>query len=133
MRIGSIEVCYIPYNKSQYQIAQEEMAKVSLREVKNVLIGATFITLTTVNMLYAKVDVAKWKDKVNTEGNKILEMVQVIGYWCAIIFAAIDIIKNFKKQDITGIVSTALKYVVTVAILYGLPSIFDLAAGMFSD
>ncbi|WP_053983452.1 hypothetical protein [Niameybacter massiliensis] len=131
MRLGSIEVCYISYNKSQYQIAREEMAKVTLSELKSIVVGASFLMATTVNMLYAKVNVNSFTDKVNTEGYKVLGMLQAIGYWAAIVFAGIDIVKNFKKQDISGIISTVLKYFVAVAVLYGLPDIFDLARSFF--
>lgn len=131
MRIGSIEVCYIPYNKSQYQIAREEMARVTVAEAKNIIIGATFIMLTTANQLYAKFNVDKFTSKVDAEGYKILKMIQSFGYWAALIFAGIDIVKNFKKQDISGIISTVLKYSVAVAVLYGLPDIFDLARSFF--
>lgn len=131
MRLGSIEVCYIPYNKSQYQLAREAMAKVTVSEAKNIIIGATFIMVATANVLYAKVNVDSFTAKVNTEGYKVLGMLQAVGYWAAIVFAGIDIVKNFKKQDISGIISTVLKYFVAVAVLYGLPDIFDLARSFF--
>ena len=123
MRLGSIEVCYIPYNKSQYQLAREAMAKVTLAEAKNIIIGA--------NMLYAKFNVDNFTNKVDEKCSKVLIALQTIGYWAAIVFAGIDIVKNFKKQDISGIVSTVLKYFVAVIVLYGLPDIFDLAKGFF--
>lgn len=131
MRLGSIEVCYIPYNKSQYQLAREAMAKVTLAEAKNIIIGATFIMATTANALYAKFNVDNFTNKVDEKCSKVLIALQTIGYWAAIVFAGIDIVKNFKKQDISGIVSTVLKYFVAVIILYGLPDIFDLAKGFF--
>ena len=131
MRLGSIEVCYIPYNKSQYQIVREEMAKVTLSELKSIVVGASFLMATTVNMLYAKVNVNSFTEKVNTEGFKILNMMQTIGWWAAIVFAGIDVIKNLKKQDISGIISTVLKYFVAVVVLSGLPDIFDLARSFF--
>ena len=131
MRLGSIEVCYIPYNKSQYQLAREAMAKVTVSEAKNIIIGATFIMATTANALYAKFNVDNFTNKVDEKCSKVLIALQTIGYWAAIVFAGIDIVKNFKKQDISGIVSTVLKYFVAVIILYGLPDIFDLAKGFF--
>lgn len=131
MRLGSIEVCYIPFNKSQYQIAREEMATVTLSELKSIVVGASFLMATTVNMLYAKVNVNNFTEKVNTEGFKILNMMQTIGWWAAIVFAGIDVIKNLKKQDISGIISTVLKYFVAVVVLSGLPDIFDLARSFF--
>lgn len=131
MRLGSIEVCYIPYNKSQYQLAREAMAKVTLAEAKNIIIGATFIMATTANALYAKFNVDNFTSKVDEKCSKVLIALQTIGYWAAIVFAGIDIVKNFKKQDISGIVSTVLKYFVAVIVLYGLPDIFDLAKGFF--
>lgn len=131
MRLGSIEVCYIPYNKSQYQLAREAMAKVTLAEAKNIIIGATFIMSTTANQLYAKFNVDNFTNKVDEKCSKVLIALQTIGYWAAIVFAGIDIVKNFKKQDISGIVSTVLKYFVAVIVLYGLPDIFDLAKGFF--
>ena len=131
MRIGSIEICYIPYTKSQYQIAKEELTKVKLSEIKNIMIGASFIMATTVNMLYAKINVTNFTAKIDTEGYKVLGMLQAIGYWAAIVFAGVDVIKNFKKQDISGIVSTVLKYFVAVSLLYGLPDIFDFARSFF--
>lgn len=131
MRLGSIEVCYIPYNKSQYQLAKESMAKVTVAEAKNIIIGATFIMATTANALYAKFNVDNFTNKVDEKCSKVLIALQTIGYWAAIVFAGIDIVKNFKKQDISGIVSTVLKYFVAVIVLYGLPDIFDMAKGFF--
>ena len=131
MRLGSIEVCYIPYNKSHYQLAREAMAKVTLAEAKNIIIGATFIMATTANALYAKFNVDNFANKVDEKCSKVLIALQTIGYWAAIIFAGTDIVKNFKKQDISGIVSTVLKYFVAVIVLYGLSDIFDLAKGFF--
>lgn len=131
MRLGSIEVCYIPYNKSQYQLAREAMAKVTVAEAKNIIIGATFIMATTANALYAKFNVDNFTNKVDEKCSKVLIALQTIGYWAAIVFAGIDIVKNFKKQDISGIVSTVLKYFVAVIVLYGLPDIFDMAKGFF--
>ena len=131
MKLGRIEVCYIPYNKSQYQLAREAMAKVTLAEAKNIIIGATFIMATTANVLYAKINVNNFTSRVDDEGFRILKLLQTVGYWAAIVFAGIDIVMNFKKQDISGIISTVLKYFVAVAVLYGLPDVFDLARSFF--
>lgn len=131
MKLGRLEICYIPYNKSQYQIAKEELAKVELSELKNIMIGASLIMATTVNTIYAKINVANFTEKIDAEGYRILGLLHAVGYWAAIVFAGIELIKNLKKQDISGAISTVLKYFVAVALLYGLSDIFDLARSLF--
>ena len=131
MKLGSMEICYIPYNKSNYEIAQEKMARLTVNEINSIVVGTTFIMLYQFNTLMAKTDVLGFTKKVETKGNEILDLVQIIGYWAAVVFAAIDIVKAFKKQDIAGLIAIACKYAVAVGILYGLPDIFDIFRDLF--
>lgn len=131
MKLGNIEIFYIKFNKSAYRIAQEELARLSIKEINKIIIGATFIMMYHFNQVYAGVDVKKFTNKVEAKGNEILDLLQIIGYWSALIFAAIDIVKAFKKQDLAGLIAIAVKYAVAVGILYGLPDIFDIFKGLF--
>lgn len=131
MTLGKLEICYIPYKKSAYQQAKEEMAKLTIKEINAIFGGATFIMVCTLNQVMAEVNIANFTKRVDDKGNEILALIQIIGYWAAIIFAAIDIVKAFKKQDIAGLIAIACKYSVAVAILYGLPDIFDIFRDLF--
>lgn len=132
MKIGEIEICYIPYKKTAYQIAKEEMARLTVKEINSIVIGATLIAVANFNTLMAKPDVKGFTSKIDAKGLEILLMIQAVGYWAAIIFAGIDIVKQFKKQDVAGIIAVATKYAVSVGILYGLPQIFDVIKDLFN-
>lgn len=131
MKMGRIEVCYIPYKKSAYRLAREEMARLTVKEINSIVFGASFIMMANFNMLMAKTDIAGFSKRVEDKGNEILDLIQIIGYWAAIIFAGIDIVKAFKKQDMAGLIAIACKYAVAVGILYGLPDIFDIFRDLF--
>ncbi|MDF2612853.1 MAG: hypothetical protein K0S71_639 [Clostridia bacterium] len=131
MKIGKVEMIYIPYKKTKYQLAKEEMARLTIQEINTIVGGATFIMLCNLNMLQAKLNVSDFTNRVDEKGNEILSLIQIIGYWAAIIFAGIDIVKAFKKQDLAGITAIAVKYALAVGILYGLPDIFDMIKGLF--
>lgn len=131
MKLGKIKVCYIPPTKSAYQLAQKEMARLNIKEINAIVAGATFIMFSNFNVLLAKTDVAGFTKKVEAKGNEILDLIQIVGYWAAIIFAGIDIVKAFKKQDMAGLIAIACKYAVAVGILYGLPDIFDIFKDLF--
>lgn len=131
MKLGRMEVCYIPYNKSAYRIAKEEMARLSIKEINSIIFGATLIMLNTMNVTMAKLNVADFTARVDKKGNEILSLIQAVGYWAAILFAGIDIVKAFKKQDMAGLIAIACKYAVSVGILYGLPDIFDIFRDLF--
>lgn len=131
MKLFKYELCYIPYNKTSYQMAREEMAKITVREVNAIVTGATFLMIAEVNSLMAAINVAEFTEKLDRKGNEILKLIQIVGYWAAIVYAGIDIVKAFKKQDMAGLIAIALKYAVAVGILYGLPDIFDMVKDLF--
>lgn len=131
MTLGKIEICYIPYRKSAYQIAKKEMAKLTIKEINQIVCGASFLMACTANQVFAAANINKFTKKIETKGNEILDLIQLIGYWAAILFAAIDIVKAFKKQDLAGLIAIACKYAVAVGILYGLPGIFDIFKELF--
>ena len=131
MHFLGIEVCYIPPTKSDYQLAKEELAKCTIKEINGIVVCATFIMLAHANQTMAALDIESFTQKVDDKGVSILRLIQIVGYWAAIIFAAIDIVKAFKKQDIAGLIAIAGKYAVAVGILYGLPSIFDIFKDLF--
>lgn len=130
-KIANFEVCYIPPVESNYRIAKKEMAKVTTNEIKTIVLGASFLMISNLNLLQAKVNVTDFTNKVDKKGHEILALIQVIGYFAALVFAGIDIVKGLKKQDLAGIVAIAVKYAVSVAILYGLPDIFDIFKDLF--
>lgn len=131
MKLGNIEICYIPYNKSYYRIAKEEMAKLTINEVHSIVFGSSLIALNMLNTTFAKIDIENFSYKVNQKGNEILELVQVVGYWVAIAYAGIDIIKALKKQDIAGLMAILFKYAISVGLLYGVTDIFDIFRDLF--
>lgn len=134
-----MNIYYIPpkqiiNSKPIFQEAKDKFLKIKNKKRRNqiamIIIG---IALSNINELLAKdLKINEFTKKVNSVGNQALELIQVVGYWAAIIFAGIDVIKNIKKQDIAGIISIVLKYVVMSGVLYGLPWIFDVFRELFS-
>lgn len=113
-------------------------AKEALLDLKNHrhrirIAGVTIgIALGNINHLLAsELKITKFTQKVDEMGNLSLAMVQSVGYWLAIIFAGIDVIKNFKKEDIAGILAIVFKYVIINGVLYALPWIFDVFQELF--
>lgn len=131
LKVGHVEVYYMPAHKSAYQQAKEEMSKLTVKEINAIVGGAAFIAASTLNQVMAEVNIANFTQRVNDKGNQILALIQIIGYWAAIVFAGIDIVKAFKKQDVAGLIAIACKYAVAVGILYGLPDIFDIFRDLF--
>ena len=126
MKLGRLEICYIPYNKSNYYLARKEMARLTVKEINSIIFCSTLIILNLTNVTMAKLNVNSFAEKIDKKGNEILALVQTVGYWAALLYAAIDTVKAFKKQDIAGLIAIATKYAIAVGILYGLPDIFDL-------
>lgn len=62
---------------------------------------------------------------INTQGNNVLGVIRLGGYFIAAIGTTLDITKNMRKQDIAGMASTLIKYGVGVGILYGVTRFFD--------
>lgn len=89
------------------------------------------IALANINTYANTMNIETFKIRVNSKGNQILSLVQIIGYWIAIVAAAIDIIKNFRKQDIAGLFAVAFKYAALFGILKGLPWFFQLIGDLF--
>ncbi len=127
-----MQICYIPYKKSIYDQARSKLNKLSPKERAGIASALTIIAAGQLNALYAKgLNVAEFTKRIDTKGLEILGLIQVVGYWAAIIFAAIDIVKSIKKQDIAGVIAIAAKYAITFGLLYALPAIFDMIKVLF--
>lgn len=131
-----MKICYISPKRdlTVFDEAKKELYRIKDVKKRVAIAGAiTTISLCNINELLAKdLKIAKFTQKVDSVGNQFLELVQLVGYWAALIFAGIDVIKNIKKQDIAGSVAIVLKYVFVGSMLYALPWIFDLFKDMFS-
>ena len=90
------------------------------------------IAVSQVNAYANELNLERWKTNLDTKGNQILDIIQTVGYWIAIIAAAIDTIKNFKKQDIAGLFAVAFKYAALFGLLNGLPWFFELVGDLFN-
>ena len=62
---------------------------------------------------------------INTNGNNVLEVIRLGGYFIAAIGTCLDVTKNIRKQDIASMVATLIKYGAGVGILYGTTKFFD--------
>lgn len=62
---------------------------------------------------------------INTQGNNVLGVIRLGGYFIAAIGTTLDITKNMRKQDIAGMVATLIKYGCGVGVLYGVTKFFD--------
>ncbi|MBE6021697.1 MAG: hypothetical protein E7231_00525 [Cellulosilyticum sp.] len=134
-----MQICYIPpkekYSRNNFLKSQmkRELAKFKDEKVQ-LRIAACMITIAVSQVnLYAKdLNLEKWKGNLDKKGTQILDIIQTVGYWIAIIAAAVDIIKNFKKQDIAGLFAVAFKYAALFGLLNGLPWFFELVGDLFN-
>lgn len=140
MKLGNIEICYCPPRPSRYSLDQNITIEVKheLLKIKNLRkrtgVAGAMLTIALGNMnVYAQdLNITEFTGKVDEVGNQALNLIQSLGYWAAILFAAIDILKNIKKQDTPGIVAVVLKYITIYGILYALPWIFGLIKTLFA-
>jgi hypothetical protein len=133
-----MQICYCTYKNNLRQIelrnlARKEFKRIETKEIQKIVVGATIIMLGSLNTLQAKMNVLNFTKRVDTKGYEILSLIQIVGYWAAIIYAGIDMVKSFKKQDIAGLIAIAIKYAFGVGFLYGLPNIFDMIKDIFKE
>lgn len=131
-----MEICYIPATESLYRQARRAYTKKTIGEVVEIINGAMLILRKEINkngFSMWSISVARFIEKVDKAGKGILSIIQLCGYWAALVFAGVDIIMAFKKKNIAGIIALAVKYAIGVALLYGLPGIFDMFKDIFTD
>ena len=133
-----MQICYIPpkekYCSNDFLKLQmkRELAKYKDEKIKLRIAACVMtIALSQVNVYAKDLNLEKWESNLDYKGNQILGIVQLVGYWIAIIAAAVDIIKNFKKEDIAGLFAVAFKYAALFGILKGLPWFFQLIGELF--
>ena len=132
-----MQICYIPAKKHSHNDFLKSQMKRELAKFKNektqIKVATCMFTIAVANVnTFAKeVNLNKFKHNLDEKGNQILGIIQVVGYWIAIIAAAVDIIKNFKKQDIAGLFAVAFKYAALFGLLNGLPWFFELVGDLF--
>lgn len=133
-----MQICYIPpkekYSSTDFLRAQMKRELSKFKDEKTqIKLASCMITIALANInTYANtLDLEKFKGKLNSKGNQLLSIVQLVGYWIAILAAGIDIIKNFKKQDIAGLFAVAFKYAALFGLLNGLPWFFELIGDLF--
>lgn len=133
-----MHICYIPpkekYSSDNFLKTQMKRELAKFKDEKTqIKIASCMITIALANVnAYAKeLDLEKWKGNLDRKGQQILSIVQLVGYWIAIVAAGVDIIKNFRKQDIAGLFAVAFKYAALFGLLKGLPWFFDLIGDLF--
>lgn len=134
-----MQIVYIPPKPSQYSVdqatytnVQKELHKVkSLKKKTSLACALVTLSLTQINTYASDLNIDQFTSQVDAKGLQLLSLIQALGYWAAILFAGIDILKNLKKQDTPAIIAVVLKYVTIYAILYALPWIFDLIKTLF--
>lgn len=133
-----MQICYIPpkekYSSTDFLRTQMKRELSKFKDEKTQIKLASCITtiaLTNINTYANTINIETFKVRVNNKGNQILSLIQIVGYWIAIVAAAIDIIKNFRKQDIAGLFAVAFKYAALFGILKGLPWFFQLIGDLF--
>lgn len=133
-----MQIYYIPpkekYSSTEFFKSQMKRELAKFKDEKTqikIAVGIVTIALAKVNTFAKDINLDKWKGNLDYKGKQILSIVQLVGYWIAIIAAAVDIIKNFKKQDIAGLFAVAFKYAALFGILKGLPWFFQLIGDLF--
>lgn len=133
-----MRVYYIPakkYSSNDFLKSQMKRELSKFKDEKTQLrLAVCMMTIAIAHInTYAKdLNLNKWKSNLDAKGNQILDIIQTVGYWIAIIAAAIDIIKNFRKQDIAGLFAVAFKYAALFGLLNGLHWFFQLIGELFN-
>lgn len=119
--------------KSPRQQHIECMEQFSKKINSNFKLKKTFIFVVG-SLMYCQTVLAQGTSlgKINKGGLTILGLMQDIGYWIAIVMAAMEIIKNLMQGDTKSTGKSIIKYSLGYGSLYLLPWIFDLIKSIFS-
>ncbi len=126
MKLGRIEVCYIaPTNRKQvrgnyYKFTQRASALITVC-IANIQVCMAYST-DTVDPL----------ERMDTGGQKLLEVGQRIGYWVCILMCIFEIIKKIKDGDTNAIWGILMKYGIAYGSLFGVKWVLDMIGGFFS-
>jgi hypothetical protein len=113
---------------------QKEYMEIAAKRINsNTRFKRTFVFLVG-SLMYCQNVLAQGADlsKINNGGHTILNIIQSIGYWIAIIMAAQEIIKNLMQGDTKSTGKSIMEYSLGYGSLYLLPWIFDLIKSIFS-
>lgn len=134
-----MQVCVIYSNPtvSRFKDTQKEKYNKDLELVsKRINVNSRLkkmVVFTLGSLLYLEDAVyASDFSKIDTGGNKILEITRHIGYWACLIGCTIEIIRSMMQGDSKSIGKTIAKYAVSYGALYLLPWILDLIKSIFA-
>lgn len=126
MKLGIIEVCYIaPKSRKQvrgnyYRFTQKASTLIA-------------VCMTNINLCMASsVDKVDPLERMDTGGEKLLEVGQRIGYWVCILMCVFEIIKKVKDGDTNAIWGILMKYGIAYGSLFGVKWVLDMIGGFFS-
>ena len=98
---------------------------------KPLLKATTLLTALTMNSINV-LAYTKGVEALPVAGNKLLNILQVFGYYVCVIMCIIEIIKSLISGDTKSISRIVVKYIIAFGSFYFLPWIFDLIRDIFS-
>lgn len=126
MKLGIIEVCYIaPTNRKHmkgnyYRFIQKASTLIA-------------VCMANINLcMAATTDKIDPLERMDTGGEKMLEVGQRVGYWVCILMCVFEIIKKVKDGDTNAIWGILMKYGIAYGSLFGVKWILDMIGGFFS-
>lgn len=137
-----MQVCICKYKESTYNLDERYNKLVNKYENKNILkfkINDTYKFIVTcqsvLGVCIANIQTCQASTgivaKVDAKGWELFGICKGVGFWAAVIFMVIDIIKSVKKEDISGIIRICIKYSVWYATIYFAPDIIMMAVNLF--
>lgn len=128
-----MQICYMKYKPNQYITQEEKFIEFKIKDCRRFLTTASTllgVALFNVQKCYALGGEEILK-RVDYVGWDLFGIAKGIGFWGAVLFMVIDVIKSIKKEDISGIVRIAIKYSVWYAVIYFAPQIIKMIVILF--
>lgn len=116
------------YEKIKLADKMIEHIKRNKKHYKRLIFLVALLLINDTNLVFAN-DMNL--SAIDTLGNKMLEVVRVVGYWYSIIMCCVESIKSAMAGTTNNITSIIFKYSMLFGTFYFVPAIFDMIKSAF--
>lgn len=110
----------------------DNLSRKGKKQINNIIgagVGATIFLINNPSIVFADSGL----EEIDLLGMTFLTIIRRIGYWVAILFAIIELIKCVREGgDKQDIMSIAMKYIVIYSVLFLIPKAFDMITNILS-
>lgn len=110
----------------------DNLSRKGKKQINNIIgvgVGTTMFLINNPSIVFADSGL----EEIDVLGMTFLTIIRRIGYWVAILFAIIELIKCVREGgDKQDIMSIAMKYIVIYSVLFLIPKAFDMITNILS-